>query len=154
MITKDFTLCLIHQDNKILLGMKKRGFGAGRWNGFGGKIHEGETIEEAAIREFREESTIEINELEQRGTLHFQFTDKMNEELRVTIFAVTKWQGEPMETEEMKPQWFDISAIPYDTMWPDDRVWLPLFLAGKKFQGSCIFDHNHVMLRHTIVEEV
>lgn len=32
----------------VLLGMKKRGFGAGKWNGFGGKVQPGETIEEAA----------------------------------------------------------------------------------------------------------
>ncbi len=39
------TLCLIVDDGRILLGMKKRGFGAGRWNGFGGKVEEGESIE-------------------------------------------------------------------------------------------------------------
>jgi 8-oxo-dGTP diphosphatase/2-hydroxy-dATP diphosphatase len=38
------TLMLIHQKNKILLGFKKRGFGKNKWNGFGGKVEEGETI--------------------------------------------------------------------------------------------------------------
>ena len=36
--------------NQILLGMKKRGFGSGKWNGFGGKVEPNETIEEAAKR--------------------------------------------------------------------------------------------------------
>lgn len=48
---KILTLCIIHQENKVLIGMKKRGFGEGRWNGFGGKVQENETIEEAAKRE-------------------------------------------------------------------------------------------------------
>ena len=42
------TLIIIHDHPRLLLGMKKRGLGVGRWNGFGGKVHEGETIKEAA----------------------------------------------------------------------------------------------------------
>ncbi|XP_078221898.1 uncharacterized protein LOC118150622 [Callithrix jacchus] len=44
------TLVLVLQPQQVLLGMKKRGFGAGRWNGFGGKVQEGETTEEGAKR--------------------------------------------------------------------------------------------------------
>ena len=53
---KILTLCIIHQHSKILLGMKKRGHGVGKWNGFGGKVEKGETIEEAARRETKEEA--------------------------------------------------------------------------------------------------
>ena len=35
---KQATLCLLVKDNEILLAMKKRGFGVGKWNGVGGKI--------------------------------------------------------------------------------------------------------------------
>lgn len=47
---KLLTLVMIMKDNKLLLGMKKRGFGKGRWNGFGGKVQENETILDAAKR--------------------------------------------------------------------------------------------------------
>lgn len=47
--------------NQILLAMKKRGFGEGKWNGAGGKVEAGETIVQAASRELREETGIEIN---------------------------------------------------------------------------------------------
>ena len=47
---KDYTLLFVRKDDEILLGMKKRGFGTGKWNGFGGKIEAGETIEQAAVR--------------------------------------------------------------------------------------------------------
>ncbi len=47
---KLYTLVFLVDDDRVLLGMKKRGFGAGKWNGFGGKVEPGETIEEAAIR--------------------------------------------------------------------------------------------------------
>ena len=41
---------LVIEGDRILLGLKKRVFGEGWWNGFGGKINHNETIEEAAIR--------------------------------------------------------------------------------------------------------
>ena len=53
---KKLTLCIIHQHPRVLLGMKKRGFGMGRWNGFGGKVEAGETIEDATRREVGEEN--------------------------------------------------------------------------------------------------
>ena len=54
------TLCIIYQDRKILLGMKKRGFGVGKWNGFGGHVEEAESIEEAAKREVFEEAGLKV----------------------------------------------------------------------------------------------
>lgn len=56
---KVLTLCIVHQNSKVLLVMKKRGFGSGRWNGFGGKVSLEETIEAAAKRELKEEVDIE-----------------------------------------------------------------------------------------------
>ena len=41
---KLLTLCIIYHHHKILLGMKKRGLGIGRWNGFGGHLEDGESI--------------------------------------------------------------------------------------------------------------
>ncbi len=133
------TLCLVHQHPRILLGMKKRGFGAGRWNGFGGKVEDGETIEEAAAREMREEAGLEAVAMEKSGVIDFEFEND-TKVLEVHIFRVTKFGGEPLETEEMKPQWFHIDEIPFEQMWPDDAYWLPLLLEGKKFQGRFLFD--------------
>ncbi|MCK4525589.1 MAG: NUDIX domain-containing protein, partial [Candidatus Andersenbacteria bacterium] len=72
---KVLTLCIIHQHPKILLGMKKRGHGEGKWNGFGGKVEEEETIEEAAVREMKEESWVEIKEMNKLGILKFEYQD-------------------------------------------------------------------------------
>lgn len=124
---KILTLCVIHQHPKILLGMKKRGFGAGRWNSFGGKVSKGETIEEAAKREIYEEAGIEINDLERYGIIEFEFQGNP-EILEVHIFKAENFYGEPIESEEMKPQWFHVNEIPQEKMWPDDKYWLPLFL--------------------------
>ena len=133
------TLCIIHQNSKILLGMKKRRFGVGRWNGFGGKVEQGETIEEAAVREFKEESCVEVLEISKRGILNFEFENN-SEILEVHIFSIDKFKGIPKETEEMRPQWFSINDIPFEYMWSDDIFWMPLFLKGKKFKGTFYFD--------------
>lgn len=136
---KLLTLTIVKRDHQILLGLKKRGFGVGRWNGFGGKVEERETIYAAAIRELYEESGIVAEKLEKVGILEFNF-ESSPQTLEVHIFCVTEFNNDPEETEEMRPQWFDIAEIPYNSMWSDDIYWLPYFLEGKKFKGSFLFD--------------
>lgn len=151
---KILTLCLAVKDRQILLGMKKRGFGVGRWNGFGGKVEEGESLEEGAKREMQEECSIVIEEMEKVGIHEFRFEKNPKEILEVHVFRVDAFSGEPRETEEMRPQWFTFNDIPYDEMWADDRYWLPLFLEGKKFRTKFLFDANdHILEQNIFVVE-
>ncbi|HMR55089.1 MAG TPA: 8-oxo-dGTP diphosphatase [Candidatus Doudnabacteria bacterium] len=135
---KVVTLVFVHDDEKVLLGYKKRGFGSGRWNGFGGKVEEGETLEQAAIRELQEESGLIAKSLEYKGEIEFSFVD--DNHLLCHIFTTNEVDGEPMESEEMKPQWFAHHEIPYTEMWSDDVVWLPHVLEGKRFKAHFAFD--------------
>ena len=149
--TKKLTLCIARTDSAILLAMKKRGFGEGRWNGFGGKVAKGETAEKAARRECLEEGNIAVSELIQRGVLEFVFEgDPVT--LEVHIFEIMSFTGEPQETEEMRPQWFALENIPFDDMWPDDEYWIPLFLAGKKFRGKFVFSPDHRIVDSALEE--
>lgn len=147
---KILTLCLILKDDQILLGMKKRGFGQGRWNGFGGKVDEGEMIEEAAIREVKEECGLIAKNMRNVGQIDFKFHNNPGEILEVHIYRCEDYEGEPMESEEMSPQWFDISNIPYGKMWPDDIYWLPLLIEKKCFSGSFLFGDDDVILHQEI----
>ncbi|MDD5050845.1 MAG: 8-oxo-dGTP diphosphatase [Candidatus Pacebacteria bacterium] len=149
---KILTLCLFRKDEKILLGMKKRGFGAGRWNGFGGKVEVGETIEEAACREVLEEISVSVSEIEKFATIDFSFEGK-EEVLEVHFFTALKWTGEPEESEEMRPEWFEIDEIPFKKMWDGDKYWYPLYLAGKKFKGKFHFDERDKVLEYELNEE-
>lgn len=148
---KLLTLCIIQQRDKVLLGMKKRGFGEGRWNGFGGKLNPSETIEEAARREIKEEAGVEVENMEKIGIINFEFNGNP-EILETHIFKSTSFIGEPVEGEEMKPQWFDIKEIPFDSMWSDDKYWLPLLLANKKFKGKFLFGENDIVLEKELIE--
>ena len=148
---KVFTLAILHDTEKILLGLKKQGFGIGKWNGFGGKVEEGESIGEAALREVKEEAGVSLQALDKRGVIVFHFEGK-SQALEVHIFSAF-YSGGFTKSEEMEPKWFSLGDIPYDTMWPDDILWLPLLLAGKNFEGEVFFKDMETVLRHTIQEK-
>lgn len=146
---KLLTLAYIQKEGRILLGMKRRGFGTGKWNGFGGKLHEGETFEVAAVREMQEEAGVTPVELSEIGQLDFEFVgDPLILETRV--FVTSKYEGEPQETEEMSPKWHKLDEIPYADMWDGDKYWLPLLLQGQKFKGHLLFNRNDKVLSHKI----
>lgn len=144
------TLCFLIKNNQILLAIKKRGFGQGRWNGVGGKQHPNETIIETAIRETQEEIGVILKKFEQKTTLSFYFQNNPDWNQKVTVFIATEWEGEPIESDEMKPQWFDFNKIPYSSMWSDDPLWLPLLLKKKNFVAEFLFDKNDQFIDHSI----
>ncbi|XP_062569091.1 oxidized purine nucleoside triphosphate hydrolase-like [Saccostrea cucullata] len=150
-LKKLLTLVLLTRPSQVLLGMKKRGFGKGRWNGFGGKVEKGETILEAAKRELFEESSLKSDSLTKIGTIDFEFVGDP-QILEVHIFTSTEFEGEPTESPEMRPKWFNVEDIPFDTMWPDDILWFPLFLSGTKFRGYFLFEGHDKFLNYTLDE--
>lgn len=148
-MVKQLTLCVIHTDTHILLGMKKRGFGVGRWNGFGGKVEMGESLEESARRELFEETGLEAESLVPRGMLRFEYATKPDV-LEVSLFGVSGCRGEAVETDEMRPRWFRLIDIPFDQMWPDDRHWLPRFLEGAHLDGKFYLLDDDTLLDHDV----
>jgi 8-oxo-dGTP pyrophosphatase MutT (NUDIX family) len=137
-IITDVTNMLFIDGDKILLGYKKRGFGQGKYNGFGGKPLNNETIKDAAIREAMEESGLIVTECNKVGVIDFGESYLLS----MHVYVATKWSGEPKETDEMQPEWFPLSDIPYDNMWKDDKYWLPLVLQGKKIKATFNFMNN------------
>lgn len=136
-------LCFIVQNGQVLLIRKKRGLGAGKINGPGGRNEPGETAEAAAIRETQEEIGVTPTGLEQVGELFFHFLEGYR--LQVTVFAASGCIGGPIETAEAKPQWTPVDSIPYEEMWPDDPHWLPLLLQRKRFRGFFLFDGERLL---------
>eukprot|EP00052_Salpingoeca_macrocollata_P009241 m.72981 g.72981 ORF g.72981 m.72981 type:complete len:171 (+) comp17003_c1_seq1:101-613(+) len=141
---KLLTLIFVRQNGRILLGLKKRGFGAGRWNGFGGKVEPGETVFEGACRELKEEACITSN-LQEVGRLYFEFVN--NPQIwEVHVFCGSECNPDPQETEEMKPQWYEEKDIPFERMWEDDRMWFPYLLRGEYFTAYALFEGETKMI--------
>jgi len=136
------TLYLMDSD-QVLLIHKKRGLGHGKINGPGGRLEAGETFVDAAVRETREETGIEVYDPTEMATLQFVFTNGYS--LEVHAFTSTSYDGEPVETEEADPFWCPVGEIPFDRMWADDRLWLPQVLAGQKMFGQFVFDEDEML---------
>lgn len=150
---KKLTLVYLIRKNEICLALKKRGFGEGNFNGYGGKLEAGETFLQAAVREVYEESTCVVQEedLEQVADITFVFS---REKMRVRAYFVETWEGEPEETEEMNPQWFLKAEVPYEKMWSDDEHWLPSVFKGKKLKGIVWFKEDGTSIKRMQWEEV
>ena len=132
--------------------MKKRGFGKGLWNGFGGKV-EDETIEENIVRELGEEIEIIPKIFEKVGVIKFRFEgDKRDWNQDAHVYLITKWSGEPTESEAMLPKWFKRGEIPYEKMWDADKIWMPMVLDGKKINATIYFGKDNKSSRQEIVE--
>ena len=136
-------LCIIRDKDKILLAMKKRDFGKGKWNGYGGKLEGSETLEEALVREIKEESNLDLLKYEKRGEIFFHFPDIIR---HVHIYEGLKWEGKLEETEEMSPKWFTITELPFNQMWESDKEWYPYFLNRVPFGGNVVFDKDYKII--------
>lgn len=137
----DATLIFLRKGNEVLLGMKKRGFGKGKWNGYGGKPENNESIDACAQRELGEECGVfvDIQNLVHRGFLDFYFSENPSWNQRVHLYEILIWEGTPKETEEMVPGWFEEDKIDYSKTWIDDKYWLPKLLQGYEIQASFTF---------------
>lgn len=134
---EEATLCFIVDDEQVLLIEKLRGLGSGLYNGPGGKIEADETPLEAIEREVSEEIGVEVLDPTKVGELTFIHGDRPTQ--FVHVFRAEDYSGRPTPSPEAVPAWFDRSELPYDDMWEDDHLWLPLVLDGEPFEGEFVF---------------
>lgn len=122
-------------------------------------------------RETKEECGLDVStaNLDKVGVLTFEFVNEP-QILEVHVFRATRYSGDVTESEgvfcydqyflennypvfvEMRPQWFGYSEVPYDDMWPDDRLWYPMMFDNKYFDGHFKFEGMSNILEHSITE--
>lgn len=149
------TLAYLIREGEVLLAMKKKGFGQNKLNGIGGKVQEekGETLEEALIRETMEEIGVKPLSWQRQAILKFFFPEAPEDQdwnQEVHVFLIDQWQGEPKESEEMRPKWTPINKIPYSKMWADDPYWFPKVLAKKNVRGEFSFNSQGEVIQHSV----
>lgn len=93
---------IIKQDEKIFVTQRKGGTWKDYWEFPGGKIEEGETKEEALIREITEELDIEIEHIEYFDTITYQYPDFF---LTLYCFFCTIKSGIPKLLEHKNAKW-------------------------------------------------
>lgn len=140
---KQLTLLYLIRDAEVLLAMKKRGFGIGKWNGVGGKVDGDETVETAMIRECQEEIGVTPQNYKSAGIMMFDEPFGLKRErVQIHIFICTTWTGTPGESEEMIPGWHPINSLPFNNMWSADVHWLPTVLAGNIIKADFRLDDD------------
>jgi 8-oxo-dGTP diphosphatase len=144
------TLLFVIKDGQILLIEKKRGLGAGKINGPGGRVDPGETYEQCAVREVQEELCITATGVELAGELYFQFVDGYS--IYAHVFKASGYEGTPTETPEAKPRWTPLGEIPYEKMWQDDIHWLPAMIEGRSFVGKFVFEGDTMLWKDVQIE--
>lgn len=151
------TLLYVVEEDRVLLALKKRGFGTGRYNGVGGKVENGETIEQAMLRETEEEIGILPQVFKKMAILTFdEYVKKERQIVEVHTYIASSYKGVPVESEEVAPKWFKLNEIPFSQMFPDDKYFLREILSGKKVKGFFKYDENFNMLSSNveIVDEI
>ncbi len=150
------SLCLLLRGDEVLLALKKRGFGQGKWTGVGGKPEPGETIDQTAVRETEEEIGVTPLAPRRVATLDFIFPDQprfAGWSMQVFVYLAEQWIGEPVESEEVAPRWFRRDAIPYPGMWSDAPYGLPPVLRGQHIRAEFHFDEEQRVTWCSIIEE-
>ena len=151
------TLCFLLRGDppQVLLGLKKAGFGVGKYVGFGGKIEPGETASQAAIRELEEEAgvRIETRDLQEMGHLTFLFPARPSWSMVAHVFVTAAWRGDPVESEEIRPAWFDAGQLPFARMWQDAPHWLPDVLAGRPVRMRFVYAADNETVQEMQREE-
>jgi len=152
------------EGRQVSLGLKQkslRKFGLEKWNGYGGRVEEAETIPEGACREVHEEAVVTVRpeDLQLVAKISFFFPDldpKKDWDQTVYVFCADVFEGEPDTTEEMIPRWFPVckETIPWDKMWVSDRIWVWDTFLGKKFEGKIVFNGTGESVRFCDIAEV
>ncbi len=153
---KKYVLGYPIKGGRILLIYKKRGFGKGLYNGFGGKLEAGENSQDALKREASEE--IGIYPISFHRVARLYFTDDVGTDMGGDVYLITQWSGSIIESDEAKPVWFDMKSLPFEYMWEDDKIWLPLVLKGNKITAHFHFDDLHSdkpkILRYKVIKGI
>ena len=141
------TLCYVRSGGKTLMVhriKKANDMHQGRWNGLGGKLEPGETPEECAVREIREESGLVARNLLLKGFLTFPGFSN-DEDWYAFVFVVNDFEGELIDSPEGVLQWVDDEELTKLFLWEGDYLFLPWLDQKGFFSAKFVYRENKLV---------
>ena len=132
------TLLYVMKDDKTLMlyrNKKENDYHEGKWNGLGGKFEQGETPEECAVRELKEESGLSANNLILKGHLTFPMFDGVDD-WYVFVFVIDQFEGELIDSDEGELQWIPNEKLKDLNLWEGDQIFIDWLFGDKCFSAK------------------
>jgi 8-oxo-dGTP diphosphatase len=149
------TLCYVRRAGQTLMIhriKKENDMHQGKWNGLGGKLEPGETPEECAIREIREEAGLVARNPLLKGFLTFPgFAN--DEDWYAFVFVVHEFEGELAESPEGILQWIDDDKLLQLNLWEGDLIFLPWLEREGFFSGKFVYEDNRLVSHEVVFHE-
>lgn len=125
---------IVVRQGRLLLGLRKGGYGAGQWGLPGGHLEFGERFRDAAARELLEETGLTAENFVFENMINQPGSEEVEHYLQIALRAVNPLGEvknlEPLECEGW--QWFDIQHLPHPLLHLH-RDHIDLFLQQQHF---------------------
>lgn len=124
---KNTTLCYLERDGKYLMlhrVKKENDMNRDKWLGIGGKFESGESPEDCALREIREETGLTVTEWEYRGIVTFVSEEFGTEWMH--LFWSDSFTGTLTDCDEGELAWIGKQELLTKELWQGDRIFLEL----------------------------
>jgi len=134
------TLCYVldKKSNSTLMiyrNKKKNDYHLGKWNGLGGKFEPGESPEECAIREIKEESGLKVKSVNMKGFITFPLFDGLDD-WYVFLFTAVDYEGKMIDSPEGKLEWIQNDKLVEINLWEGDKIFIPWLFDDKFFSAK------------------
>jgi 8-oxo-dGTP diphosphatase len=140
------TLCYITNkktDSTLMIHRvkKENDYHLGKWNGLGGKFEQGESPEECAIREIKEESGLTVNNITMKGFITFPMFDG-KEDWYVFLFVSDKYEGKLIDSAEGNLAWIPNEKLMEINLWDGDKIFIPWLFKDKFFSAKFNYENG------------
>ena len=149
---KQTTGVYLLKDNKMLFLVRNKKddlmHKSGVYLPIGGHVELGEAVEEAAIREVKEESGIAVHSVDLKGIIYIRNQNTGKYDVIMFIFTSNDFTGEPIPGREGSFEWMSIDELEKINLYEGDKIFLKLmqehafFVVEFLYEGFELVNHN------------
>jgi 8-oxo-dGTP diphosphatase len=145
------TLCYLIDNNSTLMlyrNKKKNDYHQGKWTVPGGKFEQGESPEECAIREVKEESGLIMKNPKMKGFITFPLFDG-KKDWYVFLFTAHEFEGKLIDSNEGMLEWMPNDKLLELNLWDGDKIFIPWLFQDKFFSAKFVYK-NGIFIEHSV----